>query len=143
MGRGGAQPTSAVLEPALSTNQSPFVWSFHVFAGGARESHSGRFGSSFKTGEQTPRISRGFVLFDLPSFARNRLVRKRVPFIVPHRQMFLPPDMIDLREVHGVPRDEVKALSAPAQLMLLHHLQNRKNEQRSLSVWADILGYSK
>ena len=39
------------------------------------------------------------VLMKLPSYVRNRLVRQRIPFIVPGTQMFLPMLMIDLRAV--------------------------------------------
>jgi len=84
-----------------------------------------------------------FVFEGLPSFARNRLLKKRVPFIVPHRQMFLPPLVIDLREVHGAPRPLASTISMPAQLLLLHHLQKRTNHPYSLTEWAGILGYSK
>jgi len=86
------------------------------------------------------------VLDGLASFERNRLLKKRVPFIVPHRQMFLPGVMIDLREVHGAPRqpEGIHALSMPAQLLVLHHLQKRVGDTPfALYQWAKALKYSR
>jgi hypothetical protein len=88
-----------------------------------------------------------FVLDGLTSFDRNRLLRKRLPFIVPYRQMFLPGVMIDLREIHGGRgKDQlVDLLSMPAQLLLLLHLQKpRAGPARfALYEWAVALGYSR
>jgi hypothetical protein len=87
-----------------------------------------------------------FVFDQLPSFDRNRLLKRRVAFIVPHRQMFLPGGVIDLREAHGSPaRDEQPVtLSMPAQLLLLYHLQKRGgNAPFALFEWATALKYSR
>ncbi len=63
------------------------------------------------------------VLRFLPSYARSRMVRMGVPFIVPGSQTFIPNSMIDLRETFPRPsprhRDE---LSPAAQCTLLYHL---------------------
>lgn len=87
-----------------------------------------------------------FVLDGLPSYARNRLLKRRIPFIVPNRQMFLPGVIIDLREVHGEPTHQEPGvpLSMPAQLLLLRHLQNHIGHQPlALHEWAADLQYSK
>lgn len=88
------------------------------------------------------------VFSSLPSFDRKRLIQRRIPFIVPGRQTYLPLVMIDLREKSlsrldpGGQRPE--ALSAPAQVLLLYHLQkNGEAEDWPLNRWADILGYSR
>jgi len=80
----------------------------------------------------------------LESYQRNRLVKKRIPFIVPGRQMFLPRTMIDLRETHGSIADgkEATSLSMPAQLALLYHLERRGEAPYALEQWAKALGYS-
>ena len=44
-----------------------------------------------------------FVFPSLPAFDRNRLLKRRIPFIVPQRQLFMPGTMLDLREAHGSP----------------------------------------
>jgi DNA-binding MarR family transcriptional regulator len=87
-----------------------------------------------------------FVFDQLPSFVRNRLLKRRIPFIVPQRQMFLPGGMIDLREVHGNPASEKTRgeFSMPAQLLLLHHLQKRAGHvPLALYEWAEALRYSR
>jgi hypothetical protein len=88
-----------------------------------------------------------FVLDVLPSFDRSRLLKRSIPFIVPHRQMFLPGGTIDLREVHGKPRQEKSAevFAMPTQLMFLHQLQKRAGEDVPFALyeWATALGYSR
>ncbi len=65
-----------------------------------------------------------FVLSALPSNARNRMVRKGIPFIVPGTQAFLPGALVDLRERFPRPsRKGRTSLSPTAQLTLLYHLE--------------------
>lgn len=65
-----------------------------------------------------------FILSNLLSNTRNRLVQKGVPFIVPSTQIFLPCALVDLRErfpkLGGKSR---RSLSPTAQLALLYHLE--------------------
>lgn len=82
------------------------------------------------------------VIEDLPSFARNRLLRMGVPFIVPGRQMFLPFMALDLRENFPKVEPASDKLTAAAQVVLLFHLQKRNLEQLSLREIANLLGYS-
>jgi hypothetical protein len=88
-----------------------------------------------------------FVLDVLPAFDRSRLLKRSIPFIVPHRQMFLPGGTIELREVHSKPIQEKSAevFSMPTQLMLLHHLQKRAGNDVPFALyeWATALGYSR
>jgi hypothetical protein len=87
-----------------------------------------------------------FVFPTLPAFERKRLLQRRIPFIVPHRQMFLPGVMVDLRETHGpaAEQDAGSSLSMPAQLLLLYHLQKRVGDAPfALHAWASALGYSR
>jgi len=65
-----------------------------------------------------------FVLSSLPSNARNRMVQKGIPFIVPGTQAFLPGALVDLRERFPKPSGKGRAsLSPTAQLTLLFHLE--------------------
>ena len=65
-----------------------------------------------------------FVLSALPSNARNRMVQKGIPFIVPGTQTFLPGALVDLRERFPKPIGKGRAsLSPTAQLTLLYHLE--------------------
>jgi DNA-binding MarR family transcriptional regulator len=89
-----------------------------------------------------------FVLPDLHPFERKRLIERRIPFIVPGRQTYLPMKQIDLREYakggRGTPVDSAEIVSAPAQLLLLFQLQ-RKQEAAAwpLNKWGEVLGYSR
>jgi len=84
-----------------------------------------------------------FVFPHLATYERNRLLQRGIPFIVPHRQVFLPGRMVSLMERQGEvrPKDR-KTLSAPAQAIVLFHLQRGK-EPLPLSEWARLLGYSR
>ena len=85
-----------------------------------------------------------FVLPELDSTVRNRLLRQCVAFIVPGKQMFLPAQgAIDLREYAGRARS-VNADKLPwsAQAILICHLTKRKIEDISLMDLAKQTGYS-
>lgn len=65
-----------------------------------------------------------FVLSRLASNARNRMVQKGIPFIVPGTQTFLPGALVDLRERFPKPTGKARtSLSPTAQLTLLYHLE--------------------
>ncbi len=83
------------------------------------------------------------VLPQIKSFERRRLIQKRVPFIVPHRQMYLPMLLTDLRETFA-PRiqGDVKTMSWVAQVVLLRHLLFHDVTECSLSRIAEMLGYT-
>jgi hypothetical protein len=88
-----------------------------------------------------------FIFPQLKAFERKRYIQRRIPFIVPRRQIYLPKVLMDLREspsaqtgAKGEPPD---ALSAPAQVLLLFYLQKPDSDAWSLKHWAQILGYSK
>lgn len=79
----------------------------------------------------------------LPSFARNRMVRLGIPFIVPGSQTFLPAALIDLRERFTQPKPEKgKKLTPAAQCLVLYHLQRQSLENLSLLEIARKIGYS-
>jgi hypothetical protein len=83
------------------------------------------------------------VLRQVSSYGRQQLVRLGIPFVVPHRQAFLPPMMVDLHE--RFPRttsQPVSRLAAAAQVVLLRHLLGRHVEGVSLRELAGELGYS-
>ena len=79
----------------------------------------------------------------VPSYVRDRLVRKGVPFVVAGRQVFLPFLAVDLKErqprVHRPAREK---LTAPAQAVLLCHLLDLTVEGAPLREVAEQLGYS-
>jgi DNA-binding MarR family transcriptional regulator len=83
------------------------------------------------------------VLAHLPSYARNRMVRSGIPFIVPGSQLFLPGAIMDLRERFSRPRPaEGKRLTPAAQCLVLYHLQRESLESMALKDIARKIGYS-
>jgi hypothetical protein len=87
-----------------------------------------------------------FVFPSLPAFDRNRLLKRRIPFIVPQRQLFMPGTMLDLRETRSSPVQPKlrQSLSMPAQLVLLYHIQRRVGDAPfAMHAWASALKYSK
>jgi len=63
-----------------------------------------------------------FVFSSMASYNVHRLIQKRVNFIIPGKQMFLPDLFLDLgRNSESVPESE--EIPATAQLLVLYHLQ--------------------
>ncbi|MGO9202925.1 MAG: hypothetical protein ACLQM8_20585 [Limisphaerales bacterium] len=87
-----------------------------------------------------------FAFRKLASYERNRLVQKQVAFVVPRSQIFLPGSFIALKEQQASagPGPEGAALSAPAQLAVLFHIQKQQDRKPlPLYEWARLLGYSR
>jgi DNA-binding MarR family transcriptional regulator len=83
------------------------------------------------------------VLMKLPSYVRNRLVRQRIPFIVPGTQMFLPMLMIDLREQFAKSNDRLRStLSAVSQVVIIYQILQESLDETPLGQIATRLGYS-
>lgn len=83
------------------------------------------------------------VLDHLPTYARNRLVRLGIPFVVPGSQLYLPMAVINLRERCPAPGPTVgKRLTPTAQCLVLYHLQRESLEGRPLKEIAEKIDYS-
>jgi DNA-binding MarR family transcriptional regulator len=83
------------------------------------------------------------VLTRLPSYVRNRLVKQRIPFIVPGTQMFLPMLMIDLREQFAKSNDRMGlTLSAVSQVVVIYQILKEPLDETPLGQIATRLGYS-
>lgn len=79
----------------------------------------------------------------VPGYARNRLIKHGVPFMVPGHQMFLPFLAVDLREREARTSDASREiLSAAAQATLLLQLLHHAAQERQLKEVAAALGYS-
>jgi len=84
-----------------------------------------------------------FVISSLPSSARSPMIRRRIPFVVPKSQTFLPSIWMDLRERQPLPRRLVsKKFTPAAQCLLLFHLQRRPLNAIPLQEIAKTIGYS-
>jgi len=83
------------------------------------------------------------VIANVPSYIRNRLVQRHVPFIVPGTQMFLPMLMIDLREQYPTRGRRPKELLSPvSQVIVIYHLIRGPLTDLSLGQIAQQLHYS-
>jgi len=83
------------------------------------------------------------VFSTLKSYERRRLIEKKIPFIVPGRQLYLPTLLIDLRESFPVGlRTHSETVGWVAQMIILRHLLFRDIVDRPLSTVALTLGYT-
>ena len=68
------------------------------------------------------------VLQEIERFQRQRLIEKRVQFIIPGKQIFLPFWLIDLKEGNNHKRQKRESLSPAAQMMLIWYLLDKKSQ---------------
>ena len=81
------------------------------------------------------------VLGPIESYNRLRLIEKRIPFIIPGKQMFLPELFIDFNEM-GKNEIEIPQIMQPStQFLLLYHLQVQSLEGMNLKSIADQLDF--
>ncbi|MBN2435999.1 MAG: hypothetical protein JXK07_12110 [Spirochaetes bacterium] len=84
------------------------------------------------------------VLPTVDSYKRLRLIDKKIPFIIPEKQMFLPDLLISLKE-YGNTKSDYKQpgkMQPAAQLILLYHMQVDSLEGLNFGKIADKLGYN-
>jgi len=80
------------------------------------------------------------VVFDnIESYTRKRLIEKKVPFIIPGKQMYLPDLLIDLKEYANVQPEPTGVLQPAAQFLLLYHLLAGPLENKNMKSIADSL----
>lgn len=82
------------------------------------------------------------VLHALTATVRNRMVKMRVPFIVPETQVFLPLSMVLLKELHGAKRPTGGHLSPVAQALVLMQIERGGLSELSSKEIAPMLEYS-
>lgn len=84
------------------------------------------------------------LLHEMKGIHRRRLVEKRINFVLPGKQMFLPEFLIDLQENFPVKQKEKQVLLPSAQLIVLYRIlkQNNRIEDISFKDLADLLGYT-
>lgn len=80
----------------------------------------------------------------MESFNRKRLIERKIPFIVPGNQLYIPDLGLDLREYFKKPNPKPSVLSTFAQLVLLAHLlRNPRINTWTATALAPIFGVSK
>lgn len=83
------------------------------------------------------------VIPDIRSYERRQLVQKRLPFVAPGRQLFLPMFLADFRETFSAPpQPKTESMSWISQLIVLRRLLHGGIAERPLAEVAEILGYT-
>jgi hypothetical protein len=84
------------------------------------------------------------VIPQVDAYKRFRLIEKKVPFIMPGKQMYMPDLLISLKEYgNKVEEDKQPEFMQPAaQLLLLYHLQIEPLEGLNLGMIANKLHYN-
>lgn len=82
------------------------------------------------------------VIKQLEAYNRLRLIEKKVPFIIPGKQMYLPDLLIDLKEFGIKVKEQSVAMQPAAQLLLMYHLQVGSLEGTNLKGIAEMLNYN-
>ncbi len=78
----------------------------------------------------------------LESFTRRRLIEKKVPFIIPGKQMYLPDLMIDLKEYVPLRQEQREFMPPAAQCLFLFYLQAHPLVNRNMKGIAEMLQYN-
>lgn len=81
---------------------------------------------------------------ELEAFVRKRLITKRIAFVVPNKQLYIPFFFVDIKE-YTVGKNKVTAKLTPVgQLLLLYQILNRANdfniEQKTFKELAENFG---
>lgn len=83
-----------------------------------------------------------YVRHQVTAYNRKRLIEKRVPFIVPGNQMYLPEIGLDLREHFRTPPPAQRTLRPATQAVLVFLLLRGHTDGVTASDLAPVLGYS-
>lgn len=73
----------------------------------------------------------------LEAYVRQRLIEKKIPFILPGKQMYLPHLMIELREFGTRPQPQPTTMAPATQMLFLYHLQKESLEGMNFKGLAD------
>lgn len=82
------------------------------------------------------------ILYEIEAYNRKRLIEKKVSFIVPGKQMFLPHLFIDLKEIKTNIKRGKNKLQPAAQYILLYYLLKSDLHGINFSEMQNIFGYS-
>jgi len=82
------------------------------------------------------------VLKPIEAYNRLRLIEKKIPFVIPGKQMYMPNLLIDLKEFGVTPIEKQEVMQPAAQLLLLFHLQVESLESLNMKTIAEKLEYN-
>jgi hypothetical protein len=82
-------------------------------------------------------------VFDhLESYTRRRLIEKKIPFIIPGKQMYMPDLLIDLKEFALARKEATNIMPPAAQCLLLFVLQAHPLVNRNLKGIAELIQFN-
>ncbi len=81
-----------------------------------------------------------FILPDIEAYKRNRLVQKRINFVVANKQVFIPGLFIDIKE-YAIKAQKSEYLKPVAQCLILYHLQKEPLNRFTYRQLANVLQY--
>ena len=82
-----------------------------------------------------------FIFENLEAYKRKRLVEKRVAFIIPGKQIYIPFLLMEFKEVKNQPNKEKEGFSPAAQCLLLYYLSGNEVERLNFKTLAERLNY--
>ena len=102
-----------------------------------------------KQGEMLEKLLNASVVFvfdKLEAYERKRLMEKKIAFLEPFKQIYIPSLMLELNNIskrkteYEISNDK---LTVPTQVAILFHLQVKSLNNRSLQEIAELLNYSR
>ncbi|MDF1549945.1 MAG: hypothetical protein P1P88_19115, partial [Bacteroidales bacterium] len=81
------------------------------------------------------------VISHIEAYKRQRLIEKKISFIIPGKQMYMPHMLIDLKEFKLSRNEKPKSMTPATQLLLLYHLQIESIEGINLKNIAERIKY--
>ncbi|MDD4921013.1 MAG: hypothetical protein PHS30_00895 [Bacteroidales bacterium] len=83
-----------------------------------------------------------FIFNKIASYNMKRYIERKINFIVPQKQLFIPDLMMDIRKIAQRVASEPKELGPMAQLVLFYHLQRETLNGKTIKHVAEKLGGS-
>jgi hypothetical protein len=81
-----------------------------------------------------------FVLPDIEAYKRNRLIQKRINFIIANKQIFIPELFIDIKE-YAIKAQKKEYLQPVAQCLILYHLQKESLNNYTYKQLVNVLKF--
>ncbi len=92
--------------------------------------------------ENTFNMPAVLVLEQIEAYNRKRLIEKKIAFIIPGKQMYIPQLLIDLREYRNTVQKKKEKLQPAAQLILLYHILKENLEKMNFKKIAEKINYT-
>lgn len=82
------------------------------------------------------------LLPQIENYNRNRLIQRKINFIIPGKQIFIPDLVVDLKEYVQPVKTQTEYLQPAAQCLLLYHFQKEKLHDKDYRELSQILNYT-